>query len=509
MPPPVSAPQPPGPPAMQLRAAGAPGHPGAYGGPAPGPHVGFAGGPAMGGAPAPGAHAVAAPGGPAGPRASRRGLAIGIGAAVVAAAGAAIAAVLLLRGSEGGAASRDELVRRALAAATAGDVDALVKLGDPVEVRARLLDCSGGTYGAKTPADGSDRGSAGGGGPEDDDPELAAKRLRRQHENLVAAIQARKLELVAVEAEREARPQRKGARATRGCVVARDVVLHSLLARVQIEPAGGGTPEAVVAVLRAVEAGDRWYLAGGPTLRATGKELAASLGELKAKACACADAACARGVKEEAAAWARKRRDELAALARADRDAVDAVERALDDCAGRLINTVGRALDDMERIRAKMCACADGACADRVAVELAAWSKAATALEPTPEESRRAERILASYTSCAEKARATVSDGATGEGGAVAAAGDGDAAAAARALSAAVPECAAYQALLERIAACGKYPEAHADAARGAYATLAKTWSDVRGVAAAREQFARSCKAMSDATRASVDQLCD
>ncbi|HEU0032321.1 MAG TPA: hypothetical protein VFQ53_16935 [Kofleriaceae bacterium] len=65
---------------------------------------------------------------------------------------------------------------------------------------------------------------------------------------------------------------------------------------------------------------------------------------------------------------------------------------------------VDRALDELEALRAKLCACHDRACADAVQTELRAWraplAEQFAAHPPTPEQDQRGVAITRAITAC-------------------------------------------------------------------------------------------------------------
>jgi hypothetical protein len=505
--------------------------------PAPSPYAPQAG-------PAPAAYSPHAappmPGYPMPPPARRsgKGLAIGLGLGGVAAAGAAIAIVLATRGGGGsGAGSRDDLVKGALAAMSEGNVEKLVKLGNPIELQSAMLDCSerdkqkadrDKDKGGDT--DGEDGGKDAVADDDVDDPQIQEKRLRRQHEKLVEKTKGMKIELVSIAGEREkdkdpdaedpddkAKQRKKGTRKgdeiTKGCVLKVDVALHELTAKVKVTEPDGKEPSEGEARLSVIEAGGSWFLVMAPRLSAGGGAIASGLRKYRDKMCACKDVKCAEDVSDDMRDWSKTVRDEAKALSRDERKPLDEIDDEMKACRrklreGDLDAEAREVMAKFEEIKSKMCACADRACADRIQKELERWSDTMTpkvkAKTPTAEEQKRATELMTAYAECSIKARAEAKteaddppppppddpDTSGGSG-----------------LSS-VPACAEYRRGIEKLRSCARYPRSAADALKRAYEQMEQGWAASSGNAAYREAITKSCASGADSMKKLLESMC-
>jgi hypothetical protein len=177
-------------------------------------------------------------------------IAVAVGAVVIA---GGIAAFVLLRGggSHGGVArSRDELVRRIVAAMNAHDLDAALGLADYAGLKARTMDCTG------------------------DDPdkvEQDAERIRDGFKSEITRTRNVEIELVRINTEigdgDDHKPLTldKGDTAGNGCKFTVDVELHTLKFAVKLT-ADGNSREKDVEMYALVTDGE-WHLLSPPSLQ--------------------------------------------------------------------------------------------------------------------------------------------------------------------------------------------------------------------------------------------------
>jgi hypothetical protein len=497
-------------------------------------------------------HAMPPPGAPR----SMKGLAIGLGVGMVAVTGVIIALVVA-RGGGGGRGSREALVKGTLAAMSAGDVDKLVELSDPVGLHAQTLDCSerdqaqgGGGKGPDKDGDGAGGDTDGAGGADEvDDPQIQEKRIRRQAEKLVEKTKGMKLELVSIaggeakdgggaEDKGQGLAMKKGDKAL-GCVLKVDVAIHELVAKVKVkvtEPDAGEPSEQEV-TLSAINAGGSWYLQGAPKVSGGGGgggggAITARLRGYKDQMCACKDAACAEKVQADAKAWGKTVETEAKKLSKEQDQALEEIDEEMTACRRKLLEgdadgdadgdaggdvSLKEVLAKLESYKAKMCACADLGCAARVQQDMASWYAAAaaklTAMKTSPEEDQRIEALMEAYGECAEKLAKGDGAGATDDplppeepppGGGTS--GGGGATAAADLAS--VPACADHRRQLDRLLACPKYPRSATDAMRKGYEQMAKAWAASAGDPAGRGALIKACEQSADALKKLVASMC-
>ncbi|HSK03787.1 MAG TPA: hypothetical protein VK932_21185 [Kofleriaceae bacterium] len=493
---------------------------------------------------------------PGAPR-SMKGLAIGLGVGMVAVTGVIIALVVMRGGRGGGHGSREDLVKGTLAAMSAGNVDKLVELSDPVGLHARTFDCSerdkdSGAGDRDPDKDGdvdqdADKATADDAG-EVDDPQIQEKRIRRQAEKLVEKTKGLKIELVSI-AGGEAKDgggsedtgrslaMKKGDRAMKGCVLKVDVRFHDLVAKVRITEADATEAAEQEVQLAAIDAGGSWYLMSAPKVSAGVGAIGAKLRAYKDQMCACKDAACAEKVQADAKAWGKTVEQEAKELSKEQRQALDEIDEEMKACRRKLrdgdpVGDAGDAGDadgdaggdvaarevlaKLEAYKAKMCACADLGCAARVQQDMASWYAVAAsrlaAMKASPEEERRAEELMKVYAECAEKLAKGDGPGSTDDplppeepppGGGTSGGGGAGAAA-----LASVPACADYRRQIDKILACPKYPRSAGEAMKQAYEQMEKSWAATAGTPSARETWIKSCVTGAEALKKLVDSMC-
>jgi len=430
--------------------------------------------------------------GPHGPRSSK-GLVIGLGVGAVAVAGIVAAAVLATGGGGGGGVgSREDLVKRTLAALGEGDVDRLVKLSDPVRLYELALDCS-----ERDKKRDADKDKARDGGDDDrgtdddldDDPQLQAKRARRQFEKLVDKTKGMKVELVSIAGEGDdkdgADPDGKRKKTLgmkkgdkiKGCVVKVDVQIREVAAKVRVTAPDGKEPVEQKTVFTAIEAGGSWFLATPPRLGGGGGTVVGGGGPLGGGGSTIASDG--------------------------------------DDTGGA--SEVKQALARMGRFKATMCACADQACVLRVQKEMADWAasmsrKARDQKPPRAEDMddlKRVSDLAREITECAAKAIAAgtgarspddppppvdpASDPASSGGGPD---------------LASLPACADLHEQIEKIRACPKYPPTTADTVRQSWTQLERTWASSRSSQGTRQQMTAACEAFGSSVKKTLASIC-
>lgn len=549
-PPPQAGFAPPGPP---------PGSPYApQGGPAQAPYSPHA----MPPGPGPG-YAMPPPGAPR----SMKGLAIGLGVGMVAVTGVIIALVVTRGGGGGGHGSRDDLVNGTLAAMSAGNIDRLVELSDPVGLHARTLDCTerdkaSGAGDSGPDKDGAGDPDAGKDAADDagelDDPQIQEKRVRRQAEKLVEKTKGLKLELVSItggeakdggsDDQGKGLAMKKGDKAM-GCVLKVDVAIHELVAKVKVTGPDAKEPSEQQVTLSAINAGGSWYLQSAPQVGGggSGGALAARLRGYKDQMCACKDAACAEKVAEEAKAWGRTVEAEAKKLSKEQDQALERLDEEMKACERKLgvgdgVGVAGdgdpdtdadtgadpkEVLAKLEAYKAKMCACGDLGCAARVQQDMASWYAVAVAklatMKASPEEERRAEALMKAYSDCAEALANGGGTGATddplppeepppgggtGGVGASAGAGGGAGAGASAGTLSSVPVCAEYGRLIDKILTCPKYPRSAAQAMKDGFAQMEKAWPATAGSPDARKTWIKACEDGAEGLKKLVDSMC-
>jgi hypothetical protein len=369
---------------------------------------------------------------------SSKGLVIGLSVGAVAIAGTIAGIVLATGGSSGSSVgSRDDLVKRTLAAVNEGDVEKLVKLSDPVGLYNRSLDCSERDKSAqdkdtyrdadrqereanqkdgedkqdaedKKPADGEKR-SGGDAAPADsaddtdDDPQIQEKRVRRKHEKLVEKTKGSKIELISIEGAgaekdkaegdadkadgggkrakgRSKQLMKKGDKAPSGCVFKVDVELHEIVAKVRVTPPDGKAPSEGQATLLAVDAGGSWFLWAAPTISGGAGAIAEQLRKYRDQLCACKDVACTEAVHKALKDWEETVPAEPGSLPKNEQQMINEIDDQMKDCRRKIAESdeaavVKEMLAKLEGFKDKVCACADVACTDRVGQEMLDFSK--------------------------------------------------------------------------------------------------------------------------------------
>ena len=187
---------------------------------------------------------------PVPPKRSKKTLIVAL-IAVVVVAGATTGIVLATRGGNGGGAgSRDELAGDLVAAITAGDVDALQKLADPMVVAEREADCPADT-GAKV------------------DPAPAQKAARERIQKLVDEHKPQQLVAGALdEVQSSATKVAKGSDLDGRCKAKTEFTNHTVAFHLTGQV--NGKPRALIARLAIAEIDGRWFLAQLPDIKPTG-----------------------------------------------------------------------------------------------------------------------------------------------------------------------------------------------------------------------------------------------
>ena len=238
--------------------------------------------------------------------ANRKMLFVGLGAA--GAIGVIVLIVVLTR-SSGGASSRAEVVNETFAALAAGDVERLVKLVDPKNLFARVLDCRN--------ASGDDKL----------DREELEREFREKSLRLIDKVKGRRFEVISIENKPIDRDHgdgraygggdrgvfEKGDNVLGGCRAKETFRAHELIV-VVAERKGEQPAQKKRAKLELLEVDGDWYLVDAPRGR-SGDDLPglgeddddddalAKMTELKDQMCRCSDADCARRVTDAMTKW--------------------------------------------------------------------------------------------------------------------------------------------------------------------------------------------------------------
>jgi hypothetical protein len=226
-------------------------------------------------------------------------------------------------GSSGGVASRDELVRRAFTAVTAGNVDALVALADHEALAAKVMECEPGGALALT------------------------NKVRDSFRNAVECARGLDAEVRAIR-EGRSKPRHAGDRAG-SCKFSRDVTtleleVDALVAR------QGKPPRAQTVALNVVEVGGGWYLLGAPKLGTPyADEAIAKMTAFRDAMCGCTDKACADRVTDDMAKWsleAAKLRDPGDKLDEADTKRFADISMAYGQCQTKATSSMPSECED-------------------------------------------------------------------------------------------------------------------------------------------------------------------
>lgn len=154
----------------------------------------------------------------------------------------------------------------------------------------------------------------------------------------------------------------------------------------------------------------------------------AALGALKAKMCACPDTACTTQVMEEYKAWRVAMKQETVGQRATEEQNTRAntLDKELRACRSTVDAKVGpgsavgsgsgtgdpfeAALGELEGFKARMCTCADKACADKVQADVATWQRALRArlgtAKPSALQEARGKQLEKDTTACRQKAEA-------------------------------------------------------------------------------------------------------
>lgn len=448
---------------------------------------------------------------PPGGKRSGKGLVIGLAVAAVAAAGIVIAVVVAKGGGGGGGGTRDDLVKSALTAIQAGDVDALVKLGDPVALHAKVMDCSE----REKDKDADD----------ENDPEMESKRQRRGYEKLVERTKGVKLELISIAEEGEAGEgakddkapkesghlMKKGDEAGKGCVFKMDARMHGLVVKVRATESGGKSQEQEAkAMVAEIDGG--WYLMGPPVLSAPSGDLKEQMSKFRAEMCACTDAACAEKVQEAAKEWGKSKEDAVKTLEKAQRDVIESAEKEMEACAKKVTDAGAETavVAKMTELKDRACACADRACTDQVTQDMMAWSKDVDQkMKPSAEVMKKLSEIGQEMTACLAKVITPSAAGTPPDDPMPPESGSSDdAKPAAGGSMASIPACADFKRQIDRLDGCRQYPKSGVQSLREAYEQMEKNWESMRSQASSRDAVRTMCQSTADSLRKAIAQIC-
>lgn len=165
-----------------------------------------------------------------------------------------------------------------------------------------------------------------------------------------------------------------------------------------------------------------------------------------------------------------------------------------------------------------MCACQDAACAKRVSEQMTAWSQQQTAdqhglPQMTEADQKRAMELGTKLGGCMQKAMAAGGGAADDPGSAAGSAAQGAGSADANAPGVAIapppglpPECAEYQAVIEKLQTCDQIAKQARETLLGAYNQVAAGWANLPEPA--RASIAEPCKAGTRAVVAAAKAQC-
>lgn len=185
---------------------------------------------------------------------SKTGLYIGLGVGALAVAGGIVAIVMLTGkgdGPSGGGSSREDVVKKTVAALAKGDADALMKLTG-VENRDRFIKC-------ENKQD-----------PEDRKKNIA--KLRERYQEAADAVKGAKVEVVAIEKDDDPEVTKKGTRFEEGegeCETTMEVTEHRFEIKIKVTPKDGkaGEQETRMSVMTI---GGGWFLDKPPEIKVPG-----------------------------------------------------------------------------------------------------------------------------------------------------------------------------------------------------------------------------------------------
>lgn len=159
----------------------------------------------------------------------------------------------------------------------------------------------------------------------------------------------------------------------------------------------------------------------------------------------------------------------------------------------------------LAELKDRMCACKEGdaACAKKLQQELKANADASGQQKLSDDEVKRAAELNTQLAACAAKATGAPPPSALGSGGGSPGAGSavGDV------KPGELPkECGDWKAMVDKLQACERMPEAQRKVMKDAYLEASKTWDGLPPTG--REALAQSCKAGADAIFASAKATC-
>ena len=330
------------------------------------------------------------------------------GVAVVAAV--VVVVVLVVRGGSAGGAgrgSRDELARAAIAALAAGDVDALVALGDPKVMLEQLAECK----------------SAKGEGDDDFDPDKQAKKMREQHAEVAARTKGFAIEIVAItEPDGKKKRIEKGEKMGHECTARVAMTGHDIAVKVKLKK-GDAPPVESTIELETVEADGRWYLVDDIEVELP-SAVVAEVTAFKDKMCACKDKACADAVMRDFNSWAQTQKDP----APGDTEALSKQVADLMACQEKLAggvtpppptpptppptptptaDTYAAMIQRMTELKDRTCACKDKACALAAVQAFTEWTNEQMKTMPdvTPDDAtlKQMTAVGEAYKECASR----------------------------------------------------------------------------------------------------------
>lgn len=179
-------------------------------------------------------------------------------------------------------------------------------------------------------------------------------------------------------------------------------------------------------------------------------------------------------------------------------------------------NSAAAAMQKMEELKTKMCACKDAACAQAVSDDMASWSQEQAKNQKSPpklsdNDQKRAAALGEQMGKCMQEAMAATAtppagSGAAGSAGSAAPADDAGSAGAGSGADGLPAECVDYRATVEKLKTCDKIPEKARDALVKAFDDAAARWATLPE--GAKAGLSTSCKAGSEAVVAAAKDTC-
>jgi hypothetical protein len=462
------------------------------------------------------------------PKKVGKGLIIGVAAAGVLAVAGGVIAFVMLRGGGGasGGDSRDAVVKATLAAMADGSVDDLLRLSDPEQLYAKMVDCEGKTPKAKSDMDRDDEDDKELSQKDKDerDPKKVIEKQKKEFGEIVKLTKGAKIELVEIIGKEPPAPSddekkdddddgekrntgfvvKRGQRLMKGCVAKAPLRITEVKLKVKVTPAKEKEAIEQETEMMMMQVGKGWWLLGPPTISVGAAALIAEVTAMKDKTCACKDAACAKKLKEEFKESPRRKelKKQIKALPDEDRDKIKAIDDEMEACDRKLGG--GEMIAALAQFKDKMCACQDKTCAEKVSQEMMVWAKshADDDSKPDTDTMKEATELSEQMSKCMMKAYEDKSGGGIGatigEAGGVAGGGP----------SGLPQSCTDYRNYLEQLTTCSKIPQASRDAFKQSLKTMDDAWGNLGNMdASGRKAMDDACRQGLDATKQATTSL--